>query len=257
MGELSKNLKFNNGKLISFELIKENKEQAVEELSENNDGLRELLITCIDNDIKTIASCGDRCLSICFEINDKTRKYLVNLVAILDSLYDNRKKIFDIKIGSFKRMNDLFLFIRILTSVEESVKYFKIISSILNEPIKFNFFEKFDFMEALVCRMSDFARDVSISIDYGKLDIDFNDVSGYDYEYKLYINGIYKQKERILNKILNFTDYYLDDEYADNFGIVDIDSLKLLTYCAYGYNYEENNKKGLVRKIKNIVLNKK
>ena len=60
MGILSKNLEYNNGSVIDFEIIKKNRVTAVKELSEGNIGLEELLNFCIDNNIRTHSSCGDR-----------------------------------------------------------------------------------------------------------------------------------------------------------------------------------------------------
>jgi len=255
MGELSKNLKFNNGNPISFESIKENREQAVEELSEGNDGLKALFNVCIDNDVKTIVSCGDKTPHISFEINDKNRNYLINLVAILDKFYNNDKKIFDIKIGSYKKMNDLFLDVRILTSVQESIKYFRLMSEILAKPIKFETYEKFELMEKLVLNLSQYARSIFVNLSYSKLsDNIFNDFADFgEYNYTLYVSGIYIHKGRQLNKVLSKTDYYLGGTYCDYYGIIDNEGLKSLINASS----MDNNKESIVDIIKNKVLIKK
>lgn len=253
MGKLSKNLEFNNGNPISFETIKANREQAVKELSEDNEGLEELFNTCIDKDIKTIVSCGDKNPHMSFEINDKTRNSLVNLVAILDTLYNSDRKIFDICIGSFKKLNDLYLDIKILTTVEESIKYFRIMSEILINSIRFQYFEKFELMEKLVLNLSQYAQNVYVNLDYGKLEnnIDTNFGYFYDYEYTLYISCSYKQKSRQLNEILNNTDYYLGGIYCDCYGIIDTENLKNLINA-----FSINNRGNIIDLMKKKILKK-
>lgn len=223
MGELSKNLKFNNGSLISFENIKENREQAVLELAENNDGLFHLLNTCIDNDIKTIASCGDKSLHITFEINDKTRSSLITLVTILDVFYNNNNKIFDIKLGNSKKMCDLYLDVHILTSFEESFKYFKAMSIILNSSIKIDYYEKYNLMEKLVLGLSLFIDNVSIEL----FNESFNN-KNCNYDYILHIGKDNKIKEKNIVEEFKKLDRYHKWENFDSYGIVDSDMLQLL-----------------------------
>ena len=92
MGILSKNLEYNNGSVIDFEIIKKNRVTAVKELSEGNIGLEELLNFCIDNNIRTHSSCGDRSPRICFIVDAENREKLVNLFSVLDSLECDGKK---------------------------------------------------------------------------------------------------------------------------------------------------------------------
>ena len=92
MGILSKNLEYNNGSVIDFEIIKQNREKAVKEIAEGNVGLEELLNFCIDNNIRTHSSCCDRSPRICFIVDAENREKLVNLFSVLDSLECDGKK---------------------------------------------------------------------------------------------------------------------------------------------------------------------
>jgi len=250
MGVLSKNLKFNNGKLVNFEIIKKNKQQAIEELAEGNDGLKELLSVCIDNDIKTIASCGDRSLNIIFEINKQNRNKLINMMMMLDSLYNVDRKIYNFEIGSFKLMNDLFLSVHILTSFEESIIYFKNMAEVLKYPIIFNSSLKFEMMEALVCRLSNYARDVLVGEQRYK-DVRLNN------DFALYLNGIYNCGENILNNILSHIEYSFSVYEAKYYDIGNIEELKKLVYLCYQDNNFINIKYNIVTKIKMKILRKR
>lgn len=90
-------MNYNNGASISFDIIKENRSDAVKEIAEGNRGLENLLNTCIDLDYPTIASCGEESY-IVFEINDNTKDMLFTLCRIFLST----KKYYDsiiIRIG--------------------------------------------------------------------------------------------------------------------------------------------------------------
>jgi hypothetical protein len=64
--------KYNNGGCIPFNEIRNNRFEAVKEISEGNKGLQKLLNTCISLNYPTIASCGDEEPYILFELNQKT-----------------------------------------------------------------------------------------------------------------------------------------------------------------------------------------
>lgn len=179
MGQLSKNLKFNNGKLMNFEYLRQNRQEAAIDLSEGNQGLLNLFNTCFDRNITTIASCGDLMPHICFELNEHTRDYLTNLFARLDTEYSEK---FILEMGIFKRMNDsVFLNIRIDTPPEESPQYFDIIANILKEDIKYDHYEKFDIYENMASFLSNFAVSNEISKKNNSKDT-----------YSLQVNQLYK-----------------------------------------------------------------
>ncbi len=54
-----KDNKYNNGSVLPFSFIKENREEAVSEIAEGNIGLEKLLNYCLDNNIVTHTSCGE------------------------------------------------------------------------------------------------------------------------------------------------------------------------------------------------------
>ncbi len=73
-------MEFNNGAPIDFDIIKANREIAVKEIAEGNPSLERLMNYCIDNNIRTYASCGDDAAYISFELNDKSRDILFSLI---------------------------------------------------------------------------------------------------------------------------------------------------------------------------------
>ena len=74
-------MNYNDGACISFDIIKANRNEAVKQIAEGNNGLENLLNTCIDFDYPTIASCGEEAY-ILLEINENTKDMLFNLCRI-------------------------------------------------------------------------------------------------------------------------------------------------------------------------------
>ena len=95
-------------------------------------------------------------------------------------------------------MNDLlFLDVHINTLASLSVDYFKIIADILRNNIKYNYYEKFNAMESVIFKLSDYAESISLGLEYGSLTNDlYNEDYNYDYEYLLNMMGIYGSKSR-------------------------------------------------------------
>lgn len=54
-----KNNKYNNGKVLPFSFIKDNRDEAVSEIAEGNIGLEKLLNYCLDNNIETYTCCSE------------------------------------------------------------------------------------------------------------------------------------------------------------------------------------------------------
>lgn len=55
----NKNNKYNNGGVLPFSFIKDNRDEAVSEIAEGNIGLEKLLNYCLDNDIVTFTCCSE------------------------------------------------------------------------------------------------------------------------------------------------------------------------------------------------------
>lgn len=89
-----KSLKYNNGLPIDFDIIKNNRIQAVKEISEGNKGLEKLLNTCIDLNIETITSCGDIDPYISFALTENNKEYMFNLCTQLLNNSDIKNNFF-------------------------------------------------------------------------------------------------------------------------------------------------------------------
>lgn len=231
MGELSKNLNYNNGKLMDFDYLKENRELSAVDLSEGNEGLKCLFNVCFDKNIRTVNSCGNRFPHISFEINEFNRNYLINLFARLDLEYND---IFSLEIGMFKRMCDcLFLDVHINTSVDESSKYFKIISDILSSELKYDYYDKFDVIEQTVSNLSNYADSISITQKKETIvDLSEYNIFSHDFEYLIYINEIYEDKVFDFSRIINNVDLFFYNKnsniYNLDYGIISIEGVKSL-----------------------------
>jgi len=252
MGVVSKNLEFNHGDVIDFEIIKENREQAVMEISEGNKGLENLLNVCIDNNIKTHSSCGDRTPRICFIIDDENREKLINLFTVLDSFCNDDRKIFYVELIKNDIIDKLLLNINILTSVKQSVVYFNYIAQILDSEILYNKNEKFDIMENFIYLMFTYADHVCLGLKYARnefrYDCSKNKHLFCNYDVNLYVSYSRTNDDKIYNYVIDNADYCFRDFGVFDCGIVSIERLNDFI----NYINEEKNKKGIIKRIKNL-----
>lgn len=252
MGILGKKLKFNHGDVIDFDIIKDNRIQAVKEISEDNKGLENLLNVCVDNNIRTHSSCGDRSPRICFIIDDENRDKFINLFTVLDSLPCLDKKIFDIELIKNNKIDKLLLNIRIMTSIKLSEVFFNYIAQILDSNVMFEQNDKFDIMEKFVNYMFSYADHVCLGLEYMRNQFKYDCAKDKNllcsYDFNLYLSSIKCVNNKVFNYIIDNVDYCFRDFGILECGIVSVDSL----YAFVNYINEERNKKGLIKKIKSL-----
>lgn len=252
MGVLSKSLEFNHGSVIDFDEIKNNREQAVAEISEGNSGLEELLNFCIDNNIRTHSSCGDRSPRICFIIDDENREKLINLFTVLDSLYCEDNKIFDMDISSSSSIDKLLLNIRILTTPKKSELYFKYITQILDSKVLYSQNDKFSLIEELVLTLRNYANFVSLGLEYVRDKYLYDCVKDMrvecNYDFNLYMTDVCDKYVKKLDVVTENVDYCFRDYVIYEYGIKDLDKM----YKLVNTIYDSKKGEGLIKKIKSL-----
>lgn len=146
-------------KLIPFSQIKENSEELIQEIAEDNIGLECLLKYCVEHDIATYSSCGDIHPYIDFIINEDSKDILYRLCSLLTNNTYIRDYI-SVKLGFTKDnnicrinyydndyINVVDFFILITTTLKKAIvkdNYEKEIWEMANEVVKFTNKNGFD-----------------------------------------------------------------------------------------------------------------
>ena len=195
---MNKNTVFNNGLPISFELIKQNREKAIKEISEGNTGLEQLMNTCIDLNIETYASCGDDDPYISFIYNDNTKKFLINLIKIISSLGYRSKKYYDLSI--INTLDNIIVSIYINSKNIDTSSFFFFIDDLIHKIDKTNFDPKTDNIIIM-----DLMIKLKMIFPNSTININLSDRISKEYPYILVIDDINDDNFEIAKNILSFT----------------------------------------------------
>ena len=239
--------------LIPFDEVLKNKDKYIEMFSEGNIGLSNLLNYCFYNNIETLSCCGDSYPQIVFIITEENRNIMENLYGTISKLPDEDRQNIDATVCYSKCNDKELLDININTTIEESIKYFNLITNILKQKQLIKS-ESFDLSLALSHKLSEFVYD--------------NDIKNESYlyygenkdGYVLYFYGCNQENYQNLLDILSKCDYVINCDEEFNFGfflIGDINKLRQITYEAYDNERLINDKKGLFGKIKNKIKGSK
>ena len=245
-------MEYNNGSVIDFEIIKQNREKAVKEIAEGNVGLEELLNFCIDNNIRTHSSCGDRSPRICFIVDDENREKLVNLFSVLDSLECDGKKIFNIQLFKNPYFDEILLNIFISCDVKSSEIYFKYIVQILDSKVRFSKNDKFDFIENVIDTLKNYFDYVSFDFRGNQKRVDFNlktsSIEECKYGINLYLSRMKRENTELIDCIYDNVDYCFKCYDIYEFGIKNMNSV----YKLFNIIKDLNTKNSFIKKIKSL-----
>lgn len=190
-----KKTKFNNGDVVDFEIIKENREQAVKEICEGNQGLEKLMNTCLDLNVTTCASCGDHDPYISFVYNKHTEKYLINIIKVFESLGYRSRKYYDLSIMNSNNNTTVSIYINAKGIDTSSFFYF--IDDLIH---KFNKITSNSETDNLI--IMDLMIKLKSIFSYSAININLSDRVSKEYPYILVIGGINKDNEEITENIL-------------------------------------------------------
>lgn len=234
-------MQFNNGAAIDFELIKANREQAVEEISEGNSGLKNLMNYCLDNDIETRASCGhDKYAYISFNMNEKNKNLLL---AITRCILSNERLFESILIyhgNSDKEINCSFYILENEYKVDYIV-FFEIILELLKKCKNYELYDikEYEYVYQLAVELSNLG--LNSVIEYLRLKKNSDDLVEQP-EYGLDIYG--DDRDYILNTMKeNFPKF----EYStENVEVV----ISKKTYDINSYNDLKESVDEITEKVK-------
>ena len=236
--------------LVPFEEVLKDKEYYIELFSEGNDGLRDLLRYCFDNNITTLSCCGDDTPMVVFIINDQNRAILEHLYSSLKDLPSKDQEKIEASL-CYSNVNDKELLALYLPSSDESVKYFKLVTAILKEK-ELQRDEAFDLSLALSYRLAKYVFDNNISRGYTHIDGEF-----YPDSFVLYF--FFNDDRTHLNEaasIFSKCDYtisYSDEPFYGHLLISDLDKLRKMTYESYDNKELMDQKLGIIKKLINKV----
>lgn len=227
--------KYNNGTCISFQTIKENRDIAVKEIAEGHKGLELLLNTCIDADLETRSCCADDGF-LMFELNDKTIGKLANIFNYFEK--NNMESL--LSVGGSKDGS------RTVTLYFDSYEQCSLLSEVIKNSNSDGFNLTLSCLDAIIARFNEYEMDIYFSCD--KL-LYYGDVANFN-------SSIVEEHPEVSEYILKLKDLQINDGRTHALYLFgDKDSIVGLTYALYSDEKEENNKKGLLGKLKNLINN--